>query len=388
MHFRVCFHFVHDKERQQKTVIKEDGSADYYHLNIIQNVIAQEVVASAEELADEEDLDELRKQEYISSLDEFSSYLGENVCINPENPCEIIATCNGHASYDGDAIHVSPVYETEGDISFSTGSLTFVGRLIVNGNIGNSFFAQGQDVQVYGTVDEAVVKSGGQLFIQGGIVGRQAAAESEGALSCKFIELGKIRGRENVYISLSALQSDIMAAESVLIRDPGILSGGSLQAGGSVYAKRVGANWSTPTEISLGLDPFLHRRLLKTRKMIQQLSHREGEILKMIDYLATHTKQASEQNVDALQKELKDVVASRLNFVSLLKKLERRVAESKEQHTGAALYVFDQVLPGTKITIFNEKMIVKETMEHVIFHYEEGRICTRECKQSMESLFR
>ena len=381
MPFIVYFHFQRDREESPKAVVREDGNTDYYNLNLIENVVAGQILASVHEVEEETEDPFL---ENIEGPEFLPRYIGENVELDEEIPIQIVAKANGQVIYENGIISVSTVYETKGDVDFSTGNLTFVGHLSVKGSVRNDFSVLANDVTVYGNVDDSHIRSGNRVLVQGDILGAKSSIIAGSSVSAKFIENASVSAKGNIFIGLSFLSGNIKSGGSVIIRDPGILHGGKIYCKNSLYAKKIGTNWSNPTEIRLGDDPFLLDRLEEVRKMVQTLQHREAELEKGV--IPGNTKDSS--NTELLRAERERTKVSLLRFKLFEKQLQKRLEDQRKENRNIGLYAIDQVKPGTKINIFDAKLFVKETMEQVYFYYDNGEIKIGECRQSMESLLR
>ncbi|MBF0275938.1 MAG: DUF342 domain-containing protein [Nitrospinae bacterium] len=389
MPYKIHFLFSKRTDQLPKTIIGDDGKADFTHLNLIENIVAGQPIARVEEVSETITTGDLSYEDILVNLEALEDYLGENVEINPQNPKEIIAQINGYVTFEMNKINIFPVFETVGDVDFSTGNLTFIGSLIVKGNVSSSYSVQGKEVIVYGSVNSAEVRSASRVLIKGDVIGKKSSVIAEGDVSCKFIENATVRAKGNLLVSVSALHSYLTAGNSIVIKDPGILTGAVTTCKHKLFAKRIGANWSNPTEIIIGDDPFLIERLNNAQKMVQILQHREAELEKLLSPTTeTANNQLSDEDKVLINNELNATRLSCKRFKLFEEILLKKIEKERKENTTAEVYVFDQILPGTKITFFDTTFFVKSSMEQVVFYFEDGEIKTRKCQQSFDTLLK
>jgi hypothetical protein len=147
---------------------------------------------------------------------------------------------------------------------------------------------------VDGTVEAAEIFAGGHLLVGGGIIGRaehgQAAATArvrcKGEVQARFIEHADIEAGGEVRTEAGLRDSQVLAGDAVLIGGSGSVVGGRTAAHRLVRAPVLGSAWADPTEVQVGVNPFIDARLLELREQRLQREAEKAKLQQLLDYLA------------------------------------------------------------------------------------------------------
>jgi len=195
---------------------------------------------------------------------------GQNVYVPPENPRVLVSSVDGHVFFKDGKIHVSPVYEVNGDIDHSTGNIHFVGNLIVKGTVRESFLVEAKEAEIGGDV-EGTVFTRKNLTVGGGIVSKKHKVISGGNLKANYILSSKVEAFGDIEVSKFIRESEVKAGGSIIVSgEPGIIVGGNLWAKRGIRANVIGSSFSAHTTIRLGIDPFLEMLIQRHIQTIQE----------------------------------------------------------------------------------------------------------------------
>jgi uncharacterized protein (DUF342 family) len=201
---------------------------------------------------------------------------GNDVALVPGNGTEISSTNKnilvskrvGLPKMIPNGMEVDEVYRVK-NVTVGSGNINFTGSVIVEGDVneGMKVIASG-DVTVGGFVESAMIESGGDVTISGGIIGHKHDVEttkitdvkmsvsvnSKGNLYAKYCQYAQISCSKNMRIEKQLLHSLISVNGDLKVGSEeysnGILIGGYIKAGKHVSAGTVGATAGSNTIIS------------------------------------------------------------------------------------------------------------------------------------------
>jgi uncharacterized protein (DUF342 family) len=237
---------------------KDEGSEEervnFFERGLVLNVKKGQVLAEGE--GDDFDPSEFPK--------------GENVYVPPENPRVLVSAVDGCAFFKDGKIHVSPLYEVNGDIDHLTGNVHFVGTLLIKGTVRESFLVEAKEAEIRGDI-EGTVFTRKNLLVKGGIVSKKHKVISGGNLKASYILSSKVEAFGDIEVSKFIRESEIKAGGSIIVSgEPGAIIGGSLWAQKGIRANVVGSSYSAHTTIRLGIDPFLEILIQSHLQTIQE----------------------------------------------------------------------------------------------------------------------
>lgn len=380
---RLIYHF--STERRINLIEKKDGKVDFYNLGTVQNVREGQLLVEKTDPG-------LGKVGYTVGWEkikpkpgkDISLPKGKNVKISNDGK-QLLASKNGQVILDGTGkVSVFPVYEVNGDLDLSIGNIDFVGSVVIRGNVGSGFTIKAEeDIEVYGSVDSSTLVANGNIIIKRGVQGRgKCLLKCSGNLNAMFLENCDAEVGTNVIVQQAIMHSRVLAGGQVTLEGRrGLIVGGMIRAGEEVIAHEVGAVLATPTEIEIGLNPHLRKEL---SQLIKSLTEQEENLLKTKQ--AVELLKKTERLTGSLSPSKKELLAklTRAQFV-LIQEIEKNKARKLEieglitEFQKGRLVVKKVVHPGTKITIGNSSMYVRDEMSAVIFTNEEANIKISNC---------
>lgn len=258
----------------------EDGSVDYRNLNTINEVKAGALLARlipADRGENGKDINgkAIPTRQVKTKRLEF----GKNIEIN-EDKTEITSKVDGHVSLYGTQVFVSDILDVPADVDNSTGNIRYKGNVHIHGSIRGGFIVEAQgDVIVDGVVEDAYVRSGGQIIVKCGVHGKnRGILEARGNVIIQFIENAKVFSGGYIETS-SILYSEVNAFGDILVEDKkGYISGGVIRAGGKVSTQTIGSEMGALTKIEVGMAPDHKERYVALQKEIMTYSERINKI--------------------------------------------------------------------------------------------------------------
>lgn len=184
---------------------------------------------------------------------ELRRIAGQNTRV-AEDGTSIVATTGGMASRVGERIAVLPVHTVDGDVDFSTGNVYFEGNLQVRGAVKPGFKVTATgSVTIGGTVEGATIEAGGDVTVNGGIVGqKEGVIRAGGAVTARFVQEAEIHAGGSVTIGSEIRESTVISERKVTVGGPGRIVGGRVRGRDEVEAKEAGSQSATPTSVQAG----------------------------------------------------------------------------------------------------------------------------------------
>lgn len=299
-----------------------------------------------------------------------------------DDPNLLIAAAGGAPKILPRGVTVTSVVEVE-RVDLSSGNINLDGTLRVKGDIvtGMKVVATG-DVIVTGTIEAADIHAGGNITVNGGIIGmtetvatdgkeqsRAAHLVCGGMVKARFIHNADIDAGKTVAAEREIRHSFIDAGESVVVGPPGgqngVIVGGCVRAMTSVQSGIIGSTGAVRTEVQVGLDPHVHGQRAALQQKRQDLTEQQAKLEKVVMFLHANPQKDVDGIGDRARKTYKqtftDMEALKAEEAELNKALQPKpdayVAARKRIHTGVRIRVghkfreFREDYPGCKARI-------------------------------------
>jgi len=372
---RLIFHI--DFNKKHKPAIREDGTVDYRHLDLITNVKKGQVLASLIPATEGKPGKMVTGQTIAARSGKLISLpKGKNVLLS-DNKLELIAAIDGKADMIDGKIHVFSVYEVRQNVDNSTGNIDFIGNVIIRGNVLTGFEVKaGGYIEVWGVVEGAKLIANGDVVLKQGMQGMdKGIIQSQGNVIARFIENGTVYAKGDVLVE-AIMHSTVKSGGKINVAGKkGLIVGGTVQAGTEISAYIIGSPMSTVTNVEVGIDPELRQEYSFLLKQIQELEEqykKAEQVLRLFERMKDYTF------TDPTKIEVKrKAIITKLKCSEQIPKLKARVHELEQIFNDVgkgAIHVKDAVYPGVKITIGPSSTYIKERMRYLTFKREHGDI--------------
>jgi len=364
---QLVFHF-NPKGLELKPQELEDGSVDFYNLNLIQSVTVGQVL-----------VEKIPATEGINGV----NVLGEEIKARPgrdvrlpqgqntqpvDNYSKLVATKDGHVVYVNDKVNVLSTYEVRGDVDFSTGNIKFSGNVIVRGTVKSTFQVEAAgDVEIYGNLEGTVI-SESNIQVKKGIVRGNAIAK--GSIMARYIENSQAEAGENITVAEAIMHSVVKAGRKVSVSGKkGLLVGGSCTAGEEIYAKNIGSSMGTSTVLEVGIRPEWreeYKEICRRLLIDQENSEKNQNLLNNLMSMQRSTSNWTEQKEQLLMK------ARRLQYqlhqeIEELSQRKTELEELFEELQNSRIIGENYVYSGVEICMGKAVFNVTEEMKQVMF---------------------
>lgn len=355
----------------------EFGRVDYRQVQNFQNVtVGQKIVEKIPPTPGEPGMNVRGEEVKANPGKDKQVKLGKNVAWTEDN-LAIISTINGEPSLVNNKVGVHEVHEVKGDVNFKSGNINFLGSVIVRGNVESGFKIEAEgDVTIYGNVDTADIKAGGNIFIKGGISGMdKGKVICGGDFSAKYIEHASVDCEGTITVREAIMHCQVNADQKVVCEGgKGLIVGGLIRSGDEISAKTIGSRLGTVTELEVGVKPKLKLELqeleerLKTNKESLDKAEKAIGLLSKMPHLPDDRKQMLQNLIKtsyALKAQINESDAKRQEL------LEEMLIKSKEK---GKIRVREIIYPGIRVTMGKTTIMIQDEIKYATLVYNEGEI--------------
>lgn len=220
----------------------------------------------------------------------------------PDDPDLLLAAIAGVPMVVPQGVLVNSLVEVDA-VDLTSGNIEFDGTLRVKGDITMGMLVRVTgDVLVNGTIEAAHVHAGGNITVNGGIVGmadsfvrdargnnRHARITCGGTVKARYIANAEISAGKNVAVEREVRLCTISAGESVLVGPPGsqqgVITGGEIHALKSVQSGSLGSMAGAPTEVRVGHDPHAASKRAALAEERRDLEDKKDKLEKLVLFL-------------------------------------------------------------------------------------------------------
>ncbi|MBU0754058.1 MAG: FapA family protein, partial [Planctomycetes bacterium] len=258
----------------------------------------------------------------------FYPSVGMNVTLD-ESTNSYISQKNGRIRLLNDTLFVDEIYVIEGSIGIETGDLIHTGAVIVKEDIleGSTVEAEG-DIEVFGVIEAAHVKTNGNLIVRGGILrAKETKIKAAGSIQAQFIIDSNVEAGRDILIEKEVLNANIRTFGALIV-PRGRIVGGQVAALRGINAGQVNTPASVPTELIVGENEILLNTLHKLKSRIEEI---DAKLMKrhtiMFQQMHHGPEKSSQRNetIKKLQEEIRQEEKNREVLKSQLEKTWGRI---------------------------------------------------------------
>ncbi len=369
----ITYHFNTDVNKTP--TLMEDGRINYRELNLIQSVKEGQVLCSLVPPVKGVEGKTI-KGRVISAVNGKPAVLprGKNVAIS-EDGQSLVATTAGEVEYlDAMKVSVYTNHEVPADVDNSTGNVSFVGSVIIKGNVLSGFSVEaGGNVEVFGVVEGATIKAGGNIILRRGMQGMgKGTLIAGGDIVARYIEYSSIEASNNIQAE-AIMHSNVKCGNKLeLTGNKGLLVGGTCKVGNIVVAKVIGSHMATITDVEVGVDPSVRERYKNAREEIVSM---ESDI-KKADQAITILRKMESAGVLTPDKQeiLTKSVRTKVYLSTKIQEVKQEISildEKLQQEGNGKIRALSFIYPGVKVSIGTCMMYVKEPLQYCTL-YRDG----------------
>ncbi len=369
--------YMFNTDLKAKPTLLEDGSVDFFNLNIINHVEEGELLARLHrEVPGVYGADVYGAKIKPRDIRRMVLKFGRNIILSDDKN-EIYSKCAGHVSLVEGRVFVSNLMQVE-NVDPATGNIEYEGNVQVNGNVMTNFSIHAKgNVEVRGVVEGAEIVAGGNITIARGMNGMsRGKLKAGGNIIAQFIENAEAEAGGYVQAG-SIMHSKIFAGTEVHVDGKkGFISGGKVAATTLIDTKILGSNMGTDTIVEIGISPTIKRRHKELEELISNNNKTINRAIPILEATRDKFLQGKElteeqiDNVRGLTKLVKEKKHEQHAFIEELNDISELLGEEQR----SAVVVRDVVYPGTKIVISDVSKIIKDPVKYCRFVKERGDV--------------
>jgi uncharacterized protein (DUF342 family) len=348
-------------------VIMPDGRADYKNMNLVQSVAKGDVLCVVHPPTPGEIGSNIVGTPIATKAGRPAPPpRGRNMTVSPDG-LTYLAAVDGQFKRRGSNIDILEEFQVQKDVDFSTGNIKFTGSVTVRGSVLSGFVIEsGGDVAIYGTVEKAAITAAGNIVLHGGMVGQGGGSlRAGGDIFAKYVESASIYAGGMVTAECIMHSTTRAGAGIELIGRKGLLIGGNAKAREYVKAGTIGSTYATPTEVEVGSDPRQNDRLIQ---IIEEIKTTEDEI-KKARQAADMLKKMKDKMKLSPEKELmltraSEICEKKATYLAQLKAEYDGIQVGMRRNVASFVSANNTIFIGTKITIGTVSLIVKEDLKY------------------------
>ena len=261
----------------------------------------------------------------------------------------VFADCSGRFELSGDKVSVNPKLEIPGNVDFSVGNIDFPGDVVIAKNVLDLFKVKSKtSISVLGIVEAAEIYADKDLYITGGVTGKDKGKISAGGdIKAKYITNAHARAKGNIEARIEIVHSDL-ACDGYVIVEHGPLMGGVTLARGGLKVKDLGSDAGVRTLVEVGIDNALKELVAESWPRIAMLRKKAREIRQAIEPLLAYQRHLKAEQKAKATELLKNAYDLEKRAAKIIEKIDKLYQSMMEQ-TSQEIEVSDLVYGGVII---------------------------------------
>ena len=312
----------------------------------------------------------------------------KGVMVDPQDPAYLIAEIPGQPLLASNGMVVEPTV-TLARVDLTSGNIDFDGTVNISGDVraGMSVRATG-DIHVGGTVEAAILEAGGNVVIQGGVIGHSemhehpaearksmiARVRCGASFSARFVENASIEVGDSIMVDELVMQSELAAVNQILVGKPGSgrgrIIGGVAEATFLVQAATIGSPAGVKTRVIVGVNPYLHEKLRQADRLLEDKHKELDDVVKLIRFIEDHPDRIKPE----IRQKAENTFQALLDVIEMTRQdkdeLARQLELSEEARVVAEKVLFGNVQVKIGVKVFR----VDLQRDRGTFSLREGEI--------------
>ena len=371
----IAYNFETDRSKL-KAKEAENGQIDFKELNLIQNVIAGQPLAT-KMMPERGKVGKTLFGKLLEAKNgkDIPVPLGKNVRLDSDGRT-IIAEVNGQVLLVGGKITVEPIMELD-EVNIKTGNINFLGTVICHGSVDDGFNIKASgNIEVYGSVGNCQLEADGDIIVARGITGRdEGTIRSQKSVWARFIQNTKVESGDSVIVNDYIMNSQVSAKKKILVTGKRAqIIGGHLFATEEICARNIGSPGGTETILEVGFDPKAKHRLEELQGMQTLLIKELEEVELDIATLENQKKirrtlpKEKEENLKKLKDKYEEITKQSEEYSTEIQEIQTRLRELKVM---GKVKAEGTVYAGVKVYVRDACDEVRENIKNVTFFYEK-----------------
>ncbi|AOT69429.1 DUF342 domain-containing protein [Geosporobacter ferrireducens] len=356
---------------EKRPKITDDGSVDYYEMNLFRHVekgerLGEKVLPRAGEPGMNIKGDILPAK---AGNDRTLRFDKESVeVLEVEGRVLLLAKITGALQVKEGKIGVVDHLIIHGNIGYETGNINFKGYVTIEGIVEDGFSVQaGKDISILGDIGigavEKIVSNEGSIYIKGGISGKgKTYIEARQNVFTKYANNCTIKAGDTISIGYYTVDSQLEADNIVIEAKNGRTIGGSIEAKTKVALRTVGNIYDKKTYVKVyGFDrkamkQELDKLLMNYKKLLEQAEKNERELKIYETALSSTDEIRNTEEYIRFYKNHEEL----LHKIFLLEEERKSLMRMLTSKGDGEISIFEKAYPQTFLEIKNIQKRIKE----------------------------
>ncbi len=366
-----------------KPELKEDGKADLYEMNLIDNVhVGDWLGEKTKPLPGIPGQTVLgRELPAKAGRDYRLKFDTKSVLEIEENEKVILrAKKEGAVKFENGKILVHNHLVISGDVDYETGNVRFDGDVTVKGTVKDKFIVEATgDIAIecpngIGAVEKIISKKG-SIYIKGGINGRgDAIIVAKDSIFVKYINECHLIAENTINIGLYSIDSILKADKVVMDPLKGRLIGGSVEAEHKIITGSIGNKQERQTTIVVkGFERRQIKEKLESLKDEFELVIIEtGKLKRQLEIFETNMEKLDERAINSYSEMISEY-ESQIDKINLLNSKVNQLEDTLRTRGDGEVEIHNAVYPKTYLEIKSLQKRVSELMS-CSFYVQDRRL--------------
>ena len=355
------YHFQLNPDKKPK--IREDGTVDYWSVNLIETVVKGQVIAIYQPAKQgTAGMTVTGKELTPKHGKELPPLKGKGFDRTDDN-LTYVASTDGKIELVNDRICINNFHEIFSNIDMLFGNIDFAGDVVIHGNICSGMSVRaGGTLTVDGVVEGASIWAGKDIVLRGGVLGDgKAEVYARGDIYARFFEYTKVEALGMIEAD-AFLQCEVECRKNIHLKGKkGVIVGGQVHAIEGIEVNEIGNESEIASTIEVGVDQSVYQEMAELRQTLMELRENIRKIEDGIhQFDALGEQRGVSYKTDPRRAAL---LRALIRDNSTEKEKEARLEELSSQENAsknASVKVNRSIYPGTVVIICGVKTVVKE----------------------------
>ncbi len=266
------YEYEFNSDFSKKPKIREDGTVDYWSMNLI------EVVREGQEIAKYHPAVEAKAGVDVKGRPvtgkhgrELPPLKGKGFERSEDN-LTYIAVISGKITKQEDRITILPIYEISGDVDISIGNIDFVGDVVIHGNVCNGVVIKSTgNITIDGVVESAHIYAQKDVILRSGMLGgSKSTIYAKGNLFAKFVEYTEVEVCGNIEADVFMDCEVTCKGYLVMKGKRAKIMGGHIYAAYGIDANDIGNVAEVSTYVAVGVGNKEDAKLAALQKQLKE----------------------------------------------------------------------------------------------------------------------
>ena len=347
----------------KKPQVREDGTVDYWSMDLIETVLSGQVIAIYHPaIPGENGMTVTGKVLQAKIGKELSPLKGRGFERNNDN-LTYVASLDGKIEVIDGRINIINYHEVFGNADLTVGNIDFTGDIVIHGNVctGISVHAGGT-VTIDGAVEGATLSAGKDIVLRGGVLGNnRAEIFAKGNIYARFVEYATVKAQGDIEADYF-LQCEVQSRQRIRVTGKkGLIVGGHVHAVCGIEANEIGNDSEVTSTIEVGVGEAVQHRIKVLQHQLlvlkDEINKIDAGLKKFNDLVEKHSGLKAN---DPIRTQLMRI---RIRNISMEKEGKAEIEDlyqQAEQGRYASIKINRIIYPGTFIIIGYSKLLVKE----------------------------